>query len=143
MISKLWVTFTIDNDSNAWDDEADQDTGVKGINNMNTIPFTNIPYSSINSIGKQWIRRFALALTKETLGQVRSKFGSIPIPGETVNLNGSDLLSQAKDEQEKLREELKTTLDEMTYAKIAEQEAALMTSVNTSNKFVPLLIYQG
>ena len=60
-----------------------------------------------------------------------------------VNLNGSDLLSQAKDEQEKLREELKTTLDEMTYAKIAEQEAALMTSVNTSNKFVPLLIYQG
>jgi hypothetical protein len=142
-ITKLWVSFTIDNDTNAWEDEADQETGVDGINNLNTIPFTNIPYGSINSIGKQWIRRFALALTKETLGQVRSKFGSIPIPGETVNLNGGDLLTQAKEEQEKLREELKTTLDEMTYAKIAEQEAALMESVNTSNKFVPLLIYQG
>ena len=142
-INKLWVEFTIDNESNSWEDESDQDTGVKGINNMNTIPFSNIPYESINSIGKQWIRRFALALTKETLGQVRSKFGSIPIPGETVNLNGSDLLSQAKDEQEKLREELKTNLEEMTYAKIAEQEAALMKSVNDSSKLVPLLIYQG
>ena len=143
LLTKIWVNFTIDNDSNAWEDESDQQTGVKGINNLNTIPFTNIPYASINAIGKQWIRRFALALTKETLGQVRSKFGSIPIPGETVNLNGSDLLTQAKEEQEKLREELKTTLDEMTYAKIAEQESALMESVNKSNKYIPLLIYQG
>ena len=82
-------------------------------------------------------------MTKETLGQVRSKFASLPIPGEAVNLNGDALLSQAKDEQDKLREELKTTLDEMTYAKIAEQEATLMQSVNNSSKLVPLLIYQG
>jgi hypothetical protein len=143
IITKLWVEFTIDNETNSWEDEGDQETGVKGINNMNTIPFSNIRYESINSIGKQWIRRFALALTKETLGQVRSKFGSIPIPGETVNLNGTELLSQAKDEQDKLREELKTNLDEMTYAKIAEQESALMKSVNDSSKLVPLLIYQG
>ena len=143
LLTKIWINFTIDNDSNAWEDESDHQTGVKGINNLNTIPFTNSPYASINAIGKQWIRRFALALTKETLGQVRSKFGSIPIPGETVNLNGSDLLTQAKEEQEKLREELKTTLDEMTYAKIAEQESALMESVNKSNKYIPLLIYQG
>ena len=143
IVSKLWVNFTIDNQENAWDDQDIQETGVDGINNMNTLPFTNIPYDSINAIGKQWIRRFALALTKETLGQVRSKFATIPIPGESVNLNGSDLLSQAKDEQQTLREELKTVLDEMTYAKIAEQEAALMTSVNTTNKYVPLFIYQG
>ena len=143
LITKLWVDFTIDNQENAWEDQDNQETGVDGINNMNTLPFTNIPYDSINAIGKQWIRRFALALTKETLGQVRSKFATIPIPGESVNLNGSDLLSQAKDEQQTLREELKTVLDEMTYAKIAEQEAALMTSVNTTNKYVPLFIYQG
>tara|TARA_B100000963_G_C22624429_1_gene671601 strand:+ start:370 stop:1647 length:1278 start_codon:yes stop_codon:yes gene_type:complete len=143
IIDKLWVEFTIDNETNSWDDEDGKETGVDGINNMNTIPFGNIPYESINAIGKQWIRRFALALTKETLGQVRSKFASLPIPGEAVNLNGDALLSQAKDEQDKLREELKTTLDEMTYAKIAEQEATLMQSVNNSSKLVPLLIYQG
>ena len=110
---------------------------------MNTLPFTNIPYASINSIGKQWIRRFALALSKETLGQIRSKFATIPIPGESVTLNGSDLMSQSKEEQQTLREELKTVLSEMTYAKIAEEESALMASVNTTQKYVPLLIYQG
>ena len=35
-----------------------------GINNMNNLPFANLPYGSINSIGKQWIRRFALSLSK-------------------------------------------------------------------------------
>jgi len=143
MVKKLWFDFTIDANENAWEDEENQETGVKGINNMNTLPFTNLPYASVNAIGKQWIRRFALALTKETLGQVRSKFATIPIPGESVNLNGTELLSQAKEEQQTLREELKTVLDEMTYAKIAEQEAQLMSNVNTSNKFVPLFIYQG
>jgi len=140
---KLWFNFTIDNQENSWDDQDNQDTGVKGINNMNNLPFTNIPYDSINAIGKQWIRRFALALTKGTLGQVRGKLATIPIPGESVTLNGSDLISQSKEEQQALRDELKTILDDMTYSKIAEQEAALLTSVNTSNKYVPLFIYQG
>ena len=75
---------------------------------MNTLPFENIPFENINSIGKQWIRRFALALSKETLGQVRGKFGgNIPIPGDNVSLNASDLLSQAKEEQSALKEELR------------------------------------
>ena len=143
IVSNLWVNFTIDNEENAWEDQDNQETGVDGINNMNTLPFSNIPYASINSIGKQWIRRFALALSKETLGQIRSKFATIPIPGESVTLNGSDLMSQAKQEQEALREELKTVLSEMTYMRIAEEESALMASVNTTQKYVPLLIYQG
>jgi len=63
------------------------------------MPFANIPFENINSIGKQWIRRFALAVTKEMLGQIRGKFATIPIPGDSVTLNASDLLSQAKEEQ--------------------------------------------
>mgnify|MGYP001407887903 CR=1 FL=1 len=65
------------------------------------MPFENTPYQAINSIGKQWIRRFALALSKETLGNVRSKIGSIPIPGDSVTLDGPALLSQSQTEQEK------------------------------------------
>jgi len=107
------------------------------------LPFPNIPYKYINSIGKQWIRRYALALSKEVLGQIRGKFGSIPIPGETVTLNASDLLSQAKEEQSSLKEELKTVLDEMTYKALAEQDAAMVTATKTVQKEVPLLIYQG
>jgi len=137
----FWVEFTVDEE--AWTEQDDRKVGVRGINNMNTMPFANIPFNNINSIGKQWIRRFALALSKEMLGLIRSKFGSIPIPGNDITLNGSDLVSQAKDEQEKLREELKTTLDELTYQKLAESNAAIVDSSGKTLQGVPLPIHVG
>ena len=138
----MWIQFSVQ--QNPWEEEdVSVNTGVDGINNMNTLPFANLPYNSINSIGKQWIRRFALSLCKEMLGQIRSKFATIPIPGETVTLNGSDLISQAKDEQEKLREELKTTLDEITYQRLAEKDASLADSANKVMQSVPVPVFVG
>jgi len=140
--SMLWVQFSISTDP--WEEEdPGVSTGVDGINNMNTLPFANLPYKSINSIGKQWIRRFALSLCKEILGHVRSKFGSIPIPGESVTLNGSDLISQSREEQDKLREELKTTLAEMTYSKLVAQDAETMESTSKIQEKVPLTMFVG
>ncbi len=104
----MWVEFSVP--TSPVEDAGNGRGAFGGVNNMNTLPFSNLPYDTINSIGKQWIRRFALALSKETLGQVRSKLASIPIPGDSVTLNGSDLISQAKDEQDKLREELEVYL---------------------------------
>ena len=106
---KMWVKFTVQED--AWDEDSSKSIGTQGINNANTLPFENIPYLNINSIGKQWIRRFALSLAKEMLGLVRSKFSSIPIPNETLTLNGDALVTQGKEEQDKLREELQKILD--------------------------------
>ena len=103
----------------------------------------NLPFENINSIGKQWIRRFALALSKETLGQIRSKFNSVPIPGESVTLNGTALISEGKDEQLKLRDELKTTLAEMTYAKLAEQDAGMLDNTEKVLDKVPNYIFVG
>ncbi len=138
---KFWVEFTIKSDP--YQEAGGSDSGVKGANNMNTLPFANIPYKNINSIGKQWIRRFALSLSKEMLAQVRGKFSTIPIPGDSVTLNAGDLASQAKDEQEKLREELKTVLSEMTYAKILEEEANIVKNSNDILKTVPYGVYVG
>jgi hypothetical protein len=101
-------------------------------------------YPIPNSIGKQWIRRFCLALSKETLGQIRGKFGGVvPIPGESVTLNASDLLSQAKDEQNALRDELKAQLDEMTYPKLTEQDKGMIDNSATILERVPLKIFVG
>ena len=141
-ITDMWVQFTIDN-TDPWTEDSDRKFGVTGINNMNTLPFDNVPYKNINAIGKQWIRNYALALSKEVLGQVRGKFGSIPIPGESVTLNASDLLGQAKEEQTALKEELKTILDEMTYKALAEKDAAMVTAIDTVQQEIPMLIYQG
>jgi hypothetical protein len=138
---KFWVEFRVTED--AFDEEHDRKYGADGVNNMNTLPFPNVPYENINSIGKQWIRRFALSLSKETLGQVRSKLASIPIPGNDITLNGSALISEAKEEQLNLRNEIKETLDQMVYAALAEQDQRLQNSVAEVVQKIPTGIYVG
>lgn len=144
--SNYWVEFSVPSD--AWSTSTDSNgnavtDSVNGINNMNTIPLQNIPYDKINSIGKQWIRRFALALCKEMLGHIRSKFSSVPIPGDNVTLDGKDLISEAKTDQKDLREELKTLLAEMTYTKIGEDSAKMMEDTNKVQTHIPNLIFCG
>jgi len=140
---KFWFRFTVETGNSAFS-TGSYDSGVEGVNNMNTMPIENIPFNKVNSIGQQWIRRFALALSKETLGQVRGKFGgNIPIPGDNVSLNASDLLSQASSEQQALREELNKQLDEMLYAKLAETDKAMVENMDAIVQKVPLKIYVG
>ena len=142
--TKYWFRFSIDSANATSESEQEYVTNVNGVNNMNTLPFSNIPYENINSIGKQWIRRFALALSKEMLGQVRGKFNNtIPIPGDNVSLNANELLSQAKDEQDKLRTELKEMLDQMTYDKLIETDKNKVTNTVEVYKQVPAAVMVG
>ena len=137
----MWVSFTVQKDP--FEEYDDRKTGIDGVNNMSTIPFDNVPYQNINAIGKQWIRRFALALSKETLGQIRGKFATLPIPGDNVTLNHSELLSQAKEEQEKLRTELKEVLDQLTYTAIMEDDAKIADAASKINNSIPMKIFVG
>ena len=141
MDNTIWFTFTIEEDANTVDNTRLR--GVKGVNNMNTLPFANLPYDNINSVGKQWIRRYALALCKEILGQVRSKFATIPIPNDSVTLNGPDLISQARDEQQILKTELKELLDALTYESLAEGDASIVENTNKVFQNVPNPIFVG
>jgi len=138
---KMWFEFTVDTDP--WEKQSGRPSGIDGVNNLNTLPYANLPYDNINSIGKQWIRRFALALCKEMLGQVRGKFSTIPIPGDSVTLNHAELLSQAKEEQEKLREELKTILDEMTYKELVANDAEMTENAQKVFTSAPNYIFMG
>lgn len=139
----FWFEFQIP--TGPWSEQSDNitDANTDGVNNMNTLPFQNIPYDKINSIGKQWIRRFCLALCKEMLGYIRSKFATIPIPGETVTLNGAALVTEAKAEQKELRDELVKILDETTYDKLLEKDASIAENTSKVQNFAPNLIYCG
>ena len=137
---KMWVKFYVDMGSF---ETGSYDTGIGGINNLNTLPFDNVPYANINSIGKQWIRKYALALSKEMLGQIRGKFATIPIPGESVTLNASDLLSQAKEEQQQLKEKLMELLKETEYTALAKQDQELTDAATNTLKITPLPIFVG
>ena len=139
---KIWFRWYVE--AGALQEDSSRREGVEGINNMNALPFNNIAYTNINSIGKQWIRRYALAVTKEMLGQIRGKFGgTVPIPGDSVALNASDLLGQAEKEKADLKEELNKILEELTYAKMSEANLAMVKNTNETFAQIPMVIFQG
>lgn len=115
-----------------------QDDSIYGVTNLSNVPFGNIQYKNINSIGRQWVRQYSLASAKELLGLIRSKFSSIPMPGATVELNGDALISQAKEDKTRLLDELKELLDSLTYDKLALQEADKAENLIRQLKTVPV-----
>lgn len=139
---KLWIHYTLPFSATEPATESDS-AAFHGVANLSNVPFGNIEYSKLNSIGKQWIRRFAFALAKEVEGQIRSKMGTIPIPNGDLTLNGPELISDARAEQEMLRGELKEILDELTYDRLAAREAEMAQNLQSTLKEVPLGLYIG
>ncbi|MCK9596359.1 hypothetical protein M0R19_04205 [Candidatus Pacearchaeota archaeon] len=141
-VQKMWFEFKIL--KNPWTEEdSDNDTGLSGANNLGTLPFTNIPYSAINSIGKRWIRKYALAICKEMLGYIRRKYSPIPIPGDNATLDGAALITEAQAEMKELKDNFKEDLKEMTYDKLLEREAGMIENVQKIKSGVPRKIYIG
>lgn len=137
--NRIWFRFYIP--KAGWED--DGDPARYGVNNFNTLPFANIKYTSINSMGKEWIRAYAFALSLESLGYVRSKISTIPIPGNSVTLNGPELLRQGKEDQDKLKDQLKEWLEKMTYSSLMEKEKDMMENAKNMINHVPLPIFVG
>jgi hypothetical protein len=139
---KMWIEYSVD-ESPLSSSVAYVEKQIRGVNNMNTLPFENVPYASINAIGKHWIRRYALAVSKGQLGEIRSKFATVPIPGESVTLNGTALKDESRTEKQALRDELKTIMDELTYTKLAQDDQAKITATVETFKSIPMPIYAG
>jgi hypothetical protein len=114
------------------------DETITGVSNISNIPFGNIKYAGINSMSRQWIKQFTLALCKETLGLIRSKFSSVPIPGSDLQMNGSDLISQGREDKQTLITGLKETLESLTYQKILEADAQQSDTMSTILKRIPI-----
>jgi hypothetical protein len=138
----LYFEYTLPGDPTEPQSPSDADTFF-GVSNLSNIPFGNITYSKVNSMGHRWIQRFAFSLAKETEGHIRGKMTSIPIPNGELTLNGPELISDAKEEQQALREELKTILEETTYQNLMKMEADMRQSIEETWKGSPLAIYIG
>jgi len=113
------------------------DPSTDGVSNMSNIPFGNITFSKINSVGRQWVRQYTLALCMEVLGWIRTKFASVPIPGGDLTLNGGDLLTHGRDDKEKLVTALREMLESTTYEKLVEQEASVVDNLQKVLRSVP------
>jgi hypothetical protein len=114
------------------------DASINGVSNLSNVPYGNFVFARVNSLARQWVRQYTLALAKELLGMIRSKFSSVPIPGGDLQLDGSDLKSSAKEEKEKLKTDLREMLDSMTYNKLIEMKAAEVDNVQKILKSIPV-----
>ena len=98
--------------------------------NVSNAGYSNPIYTQINSIGRQWIFEYTLALCKEMLGYVRGKYTQVPIPNREITLNQSDLITAATAEKASLVERLRLFLDDTSRQSLlirrkAESDAAI------------------
>jgi hypothetical protein len=113
------------------------------IADYSNIPYNNMTYTAINSVGKQWIRKYALANARETLGDIRSKFGSIPIPDSEVQLDGETMRAEAIAEKERLVTELRETLEAISRKALVEADKEESENLQEKLNKIPVQIYIG
>jgi len=113
------------------------------ISNYANIRYDNMSYNSINSVGKQWIWKYTLALAKELLGGIREKYASIPIPEGEISLDGASLRAEAQNDKDRLYEQLRQDLEELSRPKQMEYKAQEAKQVQEMLKNIPLPFYIG
>ena len=117
--------------------------GQNIITNASNVPYTNPTYTTINSIGRQWVFEYGLAIVKEILGYVRGKYSTVPIPGSEVTLNQGDLISAATTEKQALIERLRAYLDTTSRKVLLENKSLEAEYQNKTIAQVPMTIFIG
>ena len=111
------------------------------VTNISNVPYENPTYAEINSVGRNWIYRYTLALAKEVLGYIRGKYQTVPVPGSETTLNHADLLADARSEKEKLLTDLRDMLDRVSRKSQLEKRAQETEFLQRELNNVPLTIY--
>ena len=107
------------------------------------VPYSNPVYTQINSVGKQWIFQYTLALAKELLGYVRGKYQTVPVPGSEATLNQADLLADARSEKDKLVMNLREMLEQTSRQSQLERKALESDNLRKTLGDIPMTIYIG
>ena len=113
------------------------------ITDFSNATYDNMLYKNINDPGKQWIRKYTLALAKELLGNIRSKYSSIPIPGAEVNVDGDTLRSEAAVEKENLISQLREDLEAASRRNLLERQKEEAEFMGETMNKIPYGIYIG
>jgi hypothetical protein len=113
------------------------------ISDASNIPYNYQSYGSINDMGRAWVLRYALASVKEMLGQVRSKYSTVPIPNSEVTLNGTELMSQGQTEKTELIAQLREFLEKMTKEQMLIRQQAENEALSQVLGKIPVKIYVG
>lgn len=138
---KLWFEYMVRKE--LVQNSTNVSSNTNEIADYSNIRYDFIPYSNINDVGKQWIRKYTLALTKELLGAIREKYSSVPIPGSEISLDGASLRAEAQTEKDDLVEQLRENLDDLSRKNQFEQRATESEQTQDMLRKVPTMIYIG
>lgn len=116
-------------------------TPTGSISDLSNVPYDRIQFADINDIGVQWIYEYTLAVSKEMLGLVRSKYSTVPIPGSEATLNGTDLIAQGRETKTQLITDLKELLLSMGRLTTMQDESTIATALQQQLAKVPNKIY--
>ena len=140
----IWFEYYKLTEKQLLDSSASTPGGVGGsITNVSNVPYENPTYSAVNSIGRQWIYKYALALAKESLAYVRGKYTTVPVPGSEATLNQQDLLADARTEKEALIGNLRDMLESTSRVSQLERKSQEANFLQDTLKQVPMVIYVG
>ena len=118
-------------------------SSVGRVSDISNAPYDNMEFRHINDVGKQWIKKYALALCKELLGTIRSKYGSVPIPNGDVTMDGDTLRNEASAEKETLVTQLREILEQTSRKAMMEAERDEAEALQEKLQKVPYPIYIG
>lgn len=135
---KLWLEYIVEQDRNALDITPSGSAVASDLANM---PYSFHVYSQINDPGRQWIRKYFLAICKEILGCIRQKVQVIPVPGGDITLDGGELRQEAQQEKEKLITDLREMLNQAGRFNQMEKQAQLSEQLQATLKTIPTFIY--
>ena len=136
---KLWFEYFVRNEFIQNSTNVTSDV----VSDYSNVGYDFIPYQTINDVGKQWIRKYTLALAKELLGAIREKYSSVPIPGSEISLDGAALRSEAQTEKDALIEQLRENLEELSRKNQFEIRNNEANYQQEMLRKVPLNIYTG
>ena len=136
---QLWFEYMLKSEEVCATVDVDPNT----ISNISQIPYRNVDYDSINSVGRSWIFEYTLALSKEILGYVRGKYTTVPIPGAEVTLNQADLLTSSTADKNALIDRLRAYFDDTSRQKLLERRQAESIARNSELEQVPMTIFIG
>ena len=137
---KIWVEYVLTTERN---NPLKNGEASDKITDFSNATYNDMVYSNINHPGKQWIRKYSLALVKELLGNIRSKYSSIPIPGAEVNVDGDTLRSEAAVEKENLISQLREDLEASSRRNLLERQKEEAEFMGETMNKIPYGIYIG
>mgnify|MGYP006966873554 FL=1 len=139
---KLWFEYILKSDRDNPLQTRFGETSDR-VSDYSNVPYDNMQYQYVNDVGKQWIRKYGFALSKELLGMIRSKYGSIPVPNAETTLDGDTLRGEASAEKESLVTELRENLEAASRKMMLEADSDEATRLQEKLQKVPLPIYIG